>query len=429
MEPDPRPEGPLRAPHKAPPTGPRQIFSNWVSDSAALRRLILYVSQRLTLQDIFVSGVAAFLRTRRLPLFVHKAAKAILHCRTAVLGGHVMACPEGHVEKVFYNSCGHRACPKCAFLKTEQWLQSKRDKLLACDHIHFTFMLPPELYPFWPYNYKALADLLFRSVRETLFELLGDPRHLGALPGFYMALHTWSRALGLYPHLHVLVTVGGLAPDGTWKKPRRQSLLSTDDPKRVFKEKFCRGFKKLLDGGKLQMPADINDNDAEIRRQKALCRRWIVNRGERYKHGRGVLAYFARYGKGGPLKESRLLAFDGETVTFRQSRRHEPFKAVTLPADIFIERVLRHVPPHNFRTLRACGLYAPNAGAKLQMARVALDQPSPSEPHDQIPTDSYGEASEGTSDDCCPVCGRKLVLVDKIPRPPPARAGPLRAAA
>lgn len=374
-----------------------------------------------------MARLAEFLETHRLPRFLLKVAKAIFHCRTAVLGGHVKACPEGHVEKVFYNSCGHRACPKCAFLKTEQWLESKREKLLACDHIHFTFMLAAELYPFWPFNYRVLADLLFRSVRETLFELLGDPEHLGALPGFYMALHTWNRALGVCPHLHVLITVGGLAPDGTWKEPRRLRLLSTDDPKRVFKKKLCDGFKKLLDRGQLQLPADINENEAEIRRQKALRRRWVVNRGERYPHGEGVLTYFARYGKGGPLKESRLLAFDGETVTFRQSRRREPFKAVILPADVFIERVLRHVPPFNFRTLRGCGLYAPNASAKRQLARAALAQLPTTEVPDERPAQSADPVPEKTGEGYCPVCGKELVIVAKIPRPRP-RPPPERAA-
>ena len=96
----------------------------------------------MSLQEIFAARLSEFLRSHRLPLFRHKAAKAILYCRTAVLGGHVMACPEGHFEKAFYNSCGHRACPKCAYLKIQKWLEAKRALLLGCDHFHLTFTLP-----------------------------------------------------------------------------------------------------------------------------------------------------------------------------------------------------------------------------------------------------------------------------------------------
>ena len=119
-----------------------------------------------------MARLAEFLASRRLPLFVHKAARAILHCRTAVLGGHVLACPDGHGEKYVYHSCGHRSCPRCAWAKTEQWLAKKRDQLLGCDHLHLTFTLPSELFYLWRYNYEALANLFFLSVKETLF--LGD---------------------------------------------------------------------------------------------------------------------------------------------------------------------------------------------------------------------------------------------------------------
>jgi len=137
-------------------------------------------SSAVTLQSIFRQHFGAYAVTRRLPLCFHKAAAALMACRTAALGGHVQACPEGHVERVWYNSCKHRSCPQCAYLQVEQWLAAQKARLLACDHYHVVFTLPRELHNLWRDNRRRFADLLFRAARDTLFTLLGDPRSLGA---------------------------------------------------------------------------------------------------------------------------------------------------------------------------------------------------------------------------------------------------------
>ena len=221
--------------------------------------------RRVALREIFASGVEEFLRTQRVPLFVHKAAHAIRRCRTAALGGHVKACPSGHVEKVFYNSCGHRSCPRCAYLKMEEWLVRKRDQLLPCRHFHFTFTLPSELYIIWQCNYEAVASLFFKCVRETLLELLAKPDLLGATPGLLLNLHTWNRALGYCPHIHALISAGGLAPNGVWKNPRRRHLLSTDVLSLIYKAKFRDGLLRLLKNGKLRLPVDMNEREFHYR--------------------------------------------------------------------------------------------------------------------------------------------------------------------
>ncbi len=312
------------------------------------------MDEKKTLQHIFERGLADYLRTHRLPLLVHKAGHAIRRCRTAALGGHVKACPLGHVEKVFYNSCGHRCCPRCAYLKTEEWLERKAGQLLGCDHFHITFTLPSQLHRLFRYDYRSLAALGFQAVRDTLFELLGDPKYMGALPGLHVTLHTWNRALLFFPHFHVLVTGGGLGAD---------------------------------------------------------------DRRKRYPDARNVLTYFARYARGGPLKSKRLEAVDDETVTFRKSRSYELYEAITVSIGEMIHRILRHVPPPYLRTSRAYGLYAPNAGEKRErcQARLGLVPQTVDDPAVQaeIPRseDTTAEA------EVCPVCSLPLVLVAKIPRP------------
>lgn len=369
----------------------------------------------LTLQDIFRAGLDDFLKAHRVPLAVHKAARAILHCRTAALGGHVKVCPAGHVEKVFYNSCGHRTCPKCAYLKIDQWLEKKRSMLLACDHVHLTFTLPSELYVVYRYNRRLLTDLFFRSAKEALFSLLADPKHLGAVPGLMLHLHTWNRALGFFPHLHGLATVGGLAADGTWKRPRRKHLLATDVLGAVFKRTFRDGFRRLLRLERIRLPPDLTPNDADWRLVLALSRKWVTFR-KLYGHGEGVLTYLARYGRGGPLKERRLKAFDGERVTFVKSRPAEPYEEITLPTLEFIRQILSHVPPFNYRTVRCYGLYAPTAGDRRRVARAQLAG-EVVVAHDELAEEIPGAWRRDGEPETCPVCDRELVKVAEIPRP------------
>ena len=147
----------------------------------------------LTLQSIFQECFDSFSRARRLPQRHRKAAQAFIQCRTSALGGHVQKCPNGHVEGAWYNSCRHRSCPQCSHLPRERWLGKQKARLLACDHYHVIFTIAHELHQLWWLNSRLMIELLFQSARDTLLELLRDSRHLGAVPGVIISLHTWGR--------------------------------------------------------------------------------------------------------------------------------------------------------------------------------------------------------------------------------------------
>jgi len=163
----------------------------------------------VTLQSIFQEAFPAYEQTHPLPAHVRRAARAIMQCRTAALGGHVQACPDGHISRIWYNACRPRSCPQWAYLQTERWLALQRARLLACDHYHVIFTLPHELNPLWLANVPLMTTLLFQAARDTLGTLLADPKYLGAQPGIRAALHPGRQTLVLPPHLHCLVTGGG----------------------------------------------------------------------------------------------------------------------------------------------------------------------------------------------------------------------------
>ena len=117
-----------------------------------------------------------------------RAIERICRCRTAALGGHIQECPDGHMEKAIYNSCRERSCPECNFTSVERWLDRQKARLIDCDYYHIIFTIPHELIPLWLANVAALNHLICHAIRDTLFQLLQDPKHLGGEPGLIVGL-------------------------------------------------------------------------------------------------------------------------------------------------------------------------------------------------------------------------------------------------
>src|SRR5262244_3786146 len=280
----------------------------------------------VTLQTIFQDAFPAYEQAHPLPVHVRRAARALMQCRTAALGGHVQACPDGHVARIWYNSCRHRACPQCAYLQTEWWLAFQQARLLACDHYHVIFTLPHELNPLWLANVPGMTTLLFQAVRDTLGTLLADSKYLGAQPGIIVALHTWSQTLVLHPHIHCLVTGGGLTADGSWQAVRHGFLLPVRVVMAVFRGKMLAAIRQAWVREELVLPAAVRPQQLlHLLRRLGHPRKtkWNVHIRERYRHGVGVVTYLARYLRGGSIKNARLVAWDGNRVTFTCRARQE----------------------------------------------------------------------------------------------------------
>jgi len=365
----------------------------------------------LTIQSIFLIGYAAFKQNHRLPVYVRKAAHSIMACRTSALGGHIQSCPDGHFHSIWYNSCKHRMCPQCAFIQVQRWLYKQRARILKCDHYHVIFTIPDELHFLWRLNTKAMTDILFSCARDTLFELLGDKEYLGAKPGIIATLHTWSKTLLLHPHIHCLVTGGGLTKALQWLSVTNGYLLPFAVARDLFRGKVKDAIENALEKGELLSPHGMPPQQLRNLLNKLGRKKWNVKICEKYSHGNGVLTYLARYLRGGPIGNSRIVKIEDGKVTFNCGR--EKVELMTLPTGEFIGRFLQHIPLPNSILVRSYGIYAPRKRDGLSLCREILGQGPVKEP-DFIDWQSSFEESDDHPE-LCPICGKRLVCTQILP--------------
>jgi hypothetical protein len=339
---------------------------------------------RSSLQSIFKHHFARFAQGRDLHVRELRAASSIMNCHTPELGGHVVSCPSGHYSRTQYHACRHRSCPQCTERPRQQWLERQLPRLLPTEHFHAVFTLPHVFLPLWAYNRSAINQLLFDCARQSLLQLCADPRHLGATPGILMALHSWGRTLSLHPHVHCLVSAGGLDPQGQWQSCRARYLVPVKALSALFRGKLLAALKQRLGELRLHLPPD-QDRTHWLACIKAQYRQhWNVQLTEPYAHGRGVALYLARYVKGGPLGADRALSCNGQSVRFDYTdHRDGQRKPLELSTAEFLARVLGHAPPRGQHLVRHCGLYASSAQHRLYRARSLLQpaaMPAPLQP-------------------------------------------------
>ena len=313
----------------------------------------------LSLQCVLQRHYVGFAKGRRLRADVQRAAHRIRDCQTAALGSHVERCECGQTSRIRYNSCRHRSCPQCQGGRRAQWLQQLTSQLLPCDHVHVIFTVPDRLNVLWQFNRVLFADLLLRAARQSLDELLADPKYLGARPGIISALHTWGRNLSVHPHAHCLVTAGGIDADGRFLPLQGETLLPARVLMAVFRGKLRHLLKLAVEEGRLVIPPSTT-----VARVQSLLNRlgrvpWNVRIQERYLHGVSVAGYLARYITGGPISNRRIHSISSTEVAFwYRDHRDGAKKLLRLTPDEFLSRWFEHIPPRGLRTIRRSGLYA-----------------------------------------------------------------------
>lgn len=382
----------------------------------------------LEVADIFRSAGPAWRAAHagHISLAQLKVMSAIETCRTAALGGHIEGCEACGHQRIAYNSCRNRHCPKCQAAAAREWLTARKDDLLPVGYFHIVFTVPAEIADIAFHNKTVIYDLLFRAASETMLTIAADRDHLGARIGITAVLHTWGSAMMHHPHIHMVVPGGGISLDGErWISSRPAFLL----PVRVLSKLFCRLFltrlRELHTEGRLHFFGDhvaLNDRSA-FQRYLAPIRKkkWVVYAKPPFAGPEAVLAYLSRYTHRVAISNRRLISFDETGVTFRYKdyRRDdaERQRTMTLAPDEFIRRFLLHVLPKGFHRIRHYGLLA-TAGRKANVARARKLLAAP------VPSETEEFAPEPGPRPPCPCCGGRMVVIEVFqwsaqPRAPP----------
>lgn len=365
-------------------------------------------------QSLLQEHLSSFLQKHKLPAYQYRALQGVVRCRTAALGGHVQRCSAGHLNGVWYNSCKHRTCPQCRALPTEQWLRHAQSALIDCPHHHIVFTLPSELHILWQYNRELLSDILFSSVNQTLKLFAKDARYLNATPGILLAQHTWGRDLSLHPHIHALVSHGGLNTAGQWVTPKKKTLFPFKPVRQVYQGKFLAALKKALKAGTLNLPPN-KDAVHILNLIHGLGRRyWHVYFCERYDKAGGVAKYLARYVKGGALSQGQLQRCGDRDIIFNyRSHKTQRQESLKMSAESFIRRWLQHVPVQGKPVIRYSGLYSSACREALNKAREDHGQIAVTE-REILRWQTYMASRDGVP--TCPRCAAPLERAEKLPR-------------
>jgi len=325
-----------------------------------------------TLQSIFRSAFDSYRKKHGLSMDQIKAAQAIMDCQSDALGHEEWVCRnDGHVERE-YHSCRHRSCPRCNGSQSREWLEKIKAKLLPCDHYHVVFTLPHELNEIWHYNRSWSADKLFKATAQTLRELLGDERYLGAEVGLLSSLHTWGRTNIFHPHMHVLTTGLGLRGDET-RESKKDYLLPVGVLKAKFRGKWLSWLNQGYEKGEIKLPSGWTEMDWRRVLRRVSRKSWNIRIQGAYKHGDGVAIYLSRYVRGGPIKDQRIVSADKRRVCFRYKDHHDGTnKTMSLATEHFLTRVLWHVAVKGQHQVRHYGLYAGGAQEKRDRVRESL---------------------------------------------------------
>ena len=295
-------------------------------------------------QYIFRNSFAAYRQNHVLSPEQAKAAGAILSCRTAVLGAHVDTCGECGFEKIAYNSCRNRHCPKCQTFSKEQWIAKQNEYLLNTGYFHVVFTVPTELNTLMLRSQKVAYRLFFKAVSETLLQLCADKKYLGATPGITAVLHTWAQSLTYHPHIHCIVTGGGLTQNKTWRSSRKKFFIPVKVLSRKFRGKFLSYLKQ----------AGIAFSPALYQKE------WVVYCKPPFGNAQKVIDYLGRYTHRVAISNNRLVSLCDGFVTFKWLDYSDgnKQKAMKITAEEFIRRFLMHILPSGFRKIRHYGMLA-----------------------------------------------------------------------
>jgi predicted Zn-ribbon and HTH transcriptional regulator len=353
---------------------------------------------KLELADVIRLHGEQFIQQHN-PLKQHlRTLNAILKCRTSALGGHVDRCDGCGHERISYNSCRNRHCPKCQGTNRERWIVDRQKDLLPVPYFHVVFTLPEQLNTLCLSHPKQLYNILFQASKQTVIQLGLDPKHLGAKPGMITVLHTWGQQLWLHPHVHCIIPGGGITKAGYWRftKSNGKFLFPIKVMSAVFRGKFIQMLKKFCTDEKISLPVEfINSlykND------------WVVYAKQPFAGPKQVIEYLGRYTHRIAISNHRIKSIEDGKIGFsyKDYRQGGVQKIMTLDAGEFLRRFCLHILPPGFRKIRHYGMLANRAKSKLKLQQMKMGisiVPQPKMDWKQVARDAMG-----FDVDACPCC-------------------------
>jgi len=377
---------------------------------------------RLEVADVFRDLTDAFLDRYgdTLSPEQRRALRDIAACRTAALGGHVEECDRCGHQRIAYNSCRNRHCPKCQATAAAQWMEAREAELLPVEYYHVVFTLPAALGPIALQNPREVYGLLFRAAAETLQQIAADPEHLGAEIGFLAVLHTWGQNLEHHPHVHCVVPGGGLSADGwRWIACPPGFFLPVRVLSRVFRGKFLAMLGHAFEHGDLSFHGTLellaDPTEFQRRLTASAQTEWVVYAKPPFGGPDRVLKYLACYTHRVAISNRRLVALEDGAVQFhwKDYAHGGGEKTMTLEATEFIRRSLLHVLPSGFVRIRHYGFLANRVcREKLALCRALLGVEGAAVPVAPEPaTEPKATVAGEPAASACPACGAGRMLI------------------
>jgi Putative transposase/Transposase zinc-binding domain len=379
--------------------------------------------------DVVHAYGARFLSTHPTGGEQRRVLRAIARCRTAALGGHVEGCEGCGYQRIAYNSCRNRHCPKCQGAARAQWMAAEQATLLPVEYFHVVFTLPHALNALIRMNPCQLYGLLFQAAAATLLAFARDPKHLGGEPAITMVLHTWGQNLTEHAHVHCVVSGGGLSADArSWQSTKRRGFLfPVKALSKMFRGKYLATLDRVQRTGALRFAgqsAHLAEAANWLQLLTELRRtQWIVYAKPPFGGPRCVLKYLSRYTHRVAISNQRILFVGDGVVRFawKDYTDHDTRKEMTLPAEEFLRRFLLHVVPKGFMRIRHYGITANRRRRqKLARCRELLGIATPALPSTtRLPAgaDTTAVAPEDSTPRC-PRCGAPLRIVGLLPPQP-----------
>ena len=364
------------------------------------------------IQKILEIGIEEYLEKNKTIGYKQKVVKAIKDCKREKMGAHKYVCDECGYEEIAYNSCRNRHCPNCQTGKKLKWIEARKEEVLNVKYYHIVFTIPSEMYLIALQNQEKMYKILFKASAETLQELARDEKYLGGEIGFFSILHTWGQNLMYHPHVHLVVTGGGLSKIEKWVEKEEDFFIPVKVMSRKFRGKFLDYMKKEKlefygNNKDLENPANYEDL-----KQKMYKKEWIVYCKEPFKNANSVIQYLGRYTHRVAISNERIVEITENTVTFkwRDYKDNNKMKEMTISIEEFIRRFLLHILPPKFMKIRYYGILGNrNKGKKLLKCKILTRTKIYKKK--ELPTLELLKKTLGKDFNLCPQCKKGHMLI------------------